>query len=123
MRGKPPLMHQQSGMNCGWAGPAYIGMLLHTDERSITEKYDEMMQYVYQISKGKSGSHIAGIAAVALADAIIDTWVFNNGEWLKRYENGEFDTESAKTTRKTCKSTRNHGKEPKRWQGTSCRSR
>ena len=44
-------MHQQSGMNCGWAGPAYIGMLLHTDERSITEKYDEMMQYVYQISK------------------------------------------------------------------------
>ena len=68
------VMHQQSGMNCGWAGPAYIGMLLHTDERSITEKYDEMMQYVYQISKGKSGSHIAGIAAVALADAIIDTW-------------------------------------------------
>ena len=67
------VMHQQSGMNCGWAGPAYIGMLLHTDERSITEKYDEMMQYVYQISKGKSGSHIAGIAAVALADAIIDT--------------------------------------------------
>lgn len=53
------VMHQQSGMNCGWAGPAYIGMLLHTDERSITEKYDEMMQYVYQISKGKSGSHIA----------------------------------------------------------------
>lgn len=91
------VMHQQSGMNCGWAGPAYIGMLLHTDERSITEKYDEMMQYVYQISRGKSGSHIAGIAAVALADAIIDTWVFNNGEWLKRYENGEFDTESAKT--------------------------
>lgn len=90
------VMHQQSGMNCGWAGPAYIGMLLHTDERSITEKYEEMMQYVYSISKGKSGSHIAGIAAVALADAIIDTWIFNNGEWLKRYENGEFDNEFAK---------------------------
>ena len=90
------VMHQQSGMNCGWAGPAYIGMLLHTDERSITEKYEEMMQYVYSISKGKSGSHIAGIAAVALADAIIDTWIFGNGEWLKRYENGEFDNEFAK---------------------------
>ena len=90
------IMHQQSGMNCGWAGPAYIGMLMHTDEKSITDKYDEMMQYVYQISRGKSGSHIAGIAAVALTDAIIDTWIFNNGEWLKRYENGEFDTESAK---------------------------
>ena len=90
------VMHQQSGMNCGWAGPAYIGMLLHTDERSISEKYEEMMQYVYSISKGKSGSHIAGIAAVALADAIIDTWIFGNGEWLKRYENGEFDNEFAK---------------------------
>ena len=104
------VMHQQSGMNCGWAGPAYIGMLLHTDERSITEKYDEMMQYVYQISKGKSGSHIAGIAAVALADAIIDTWVFNNGEWLKRYENGEFDTESAKTN------TENLQIDPESWE-------
>lgn len=89
-------MHQQSAMNCGWAGPAYIGMLLHTDERSITEKYEEMMQFVYGISKGKSGSHIAGIAAVALADAIIDTWMFNNGNWLKRYENGEFENEIAK---------------------------
>ena len=89
-------MHQQSAMNCGWAGPAYIGMLLHTDERSIAEKYEEMMQFVYGISKGKSGSHIAGIAAVALADAIIDTWMFNNGNWLKRYENGEFENEIAK---------------------------
>lgn len=90
------VMHQQSGMNCGWAGPAFIGMLLHTDERSIVEKYEEMTKYVYSISKGKSGSHIAGIAAVSLADAIIDTWIFNNGEWLKRYENGEFDNEFAK---------------------------
>ena len=68
------------------------------------------MQYVYQISKGKSGSHIAGIAAVALADAIIDTWVFNNGEWLKRYENGEFDTESAKTN------TENLQIDPESWE-------
>lgn len=90
------VMHQKSGMNCGWAGPAFIGMLLHTDERSIVEKYEEMTKYVYSISKGKSGSHIAGIAAVSLADAIIDTWIFNNGEWLKRYENGEFDNEFAK---------------------------
>lgn len=89
-------MHQQSAMNCGWAGIAYIGMLLHTDEHSIVEKYEEMTKYVYSLSKGKSGSHIAGVAAVALADAIIDTWIFNNGEWLKRYENREFDNEIAK---------------------------
>ena len=90
------MMHQQSAINCGWAGPAFIGMLMHTDERSITSKYDEMMQFVYQLSKGKSGSHIAGIAAVALTDAIIDTWMFEGSEWLHRYEVGEFDTKEAK---------------------------
>ena len=90
------MMHQQSAINCGWAGPAFIGMLMHTDERSITSKYDEMMQFVYQLSKGKSGSHIAGIAAVALTDAIIDTWLFEDSEWLRRYEAGEFDTKEAK---------------------------
>lgn len=95
------LMHQQSAINCGWAGPAFIGMLMHTDERSITSKYDEMMQFVYQLSKGKSGSHIAGIAAVALTDAIIDTWLFERSEWLKRYEAGEFDTKEAKDNPET----------------------
>ena len=90
------MMHQQSAINCGWAGPAFIGMLMHTDERSITSKYDEMMQFVYQLSKGKSGSHIAGIAAVALTDAIIDTWLFEDSEWLRRYEAGEFVTKEAK---------------------------
>ena len=90
------MMHQQSAINCGWAGPAFIGMLMHTDERSITSKYDEMMQFVYQLSKGKSGSHIAGIAAVALTDAVIDTWLFEGSEWLHRYEVGEFDTKEAK---------------------------
>ena len=90
------MMHQQSAINCGWAGPAFIGMLMHTDERSITSKYDEMMQFVYQLSKGKSGSHIAGIAAVALTDAIIDTWLFESSEWLHRYEVGGFDTKEAR---------------------------
>lgn len=97
------LMHQQSGINCGWAGPAFIGMLLHTDERSIISKYEEMMQYVYQISKGKSGSHIAGIAAVALTDAIIDTWLFEKAEWLHRYEAGDFDTDEAKQNKEELK--------------------
>lgn len=30
------------------------------------------------IAKGKSGSHVAGISAVALADAMIDTWFFDS---------------------------------------------
>ena len=37
-----------------------------------------MSRYVSEISGEKSRSHIAGIAAVALADALIDTWIFGN---------------------------------------------
>lgn len=88
------LMHQQSAMQHGWAGPAFIGKLLQTDERSINEKYDEMMQYVYGISKGKSGSHIAGIAAVALADAMLTTWLFDNENCENEYENAKKSTQS-----------------------------
>ena len=74
------LMHQQSATDCGWAGPAFIDKILQMDERRIVELYEEMQGYVRTVSEGKNGSHIAGIAAVALADALIDTWFFG-GEW------------------------------------------
>ena len=70
------LMHQQSATDCGWAGPAFIEKILAMDERQIVEAYEEMQNYVRAISDGKNGSHIAGIAAVALADAMIDAWFF-----------------------------------------------
>ena len=89
------LMHQQAAMNHGWAGPAFIGCLIKTDERDIAEKYDEMTQYVYSISDGKSGSHIAGIAAVALADAMISTWIFDNENCVKEYEYNQADSRIA----------------------------
>lgn len=88
------LMHQRSAMNHGWAGLAFMAKLLQTDERSINEKYDEMTQYVYAISEGKSGSHIAGIAAVALADAIVETWLFERESPEAEYEG---NLQSAKT--------------------------
>lgn len=74
------LMHQQSATDCGWAGPAFIEKILQMDERKIVEMYEEMQNYVRTVSEGKNGSHIAGIAAVALVDALIDTWFFG-GEW------------------------------------------
>lgn len=74
------LMHQQSATDCGWAGPAFIEKILQMDERRIVEYYEEMQGYVRGISEGKNGSHIAGISAVALADALIDTWFFG-GKW------------------------------------------
>lgn len=71
-------MHQEAGTNCGWAGPAFVDHIIGITERSICEKYEEMVKYVSGIANGKSGSHVAGISAVALADAMIDTWFFSD---------------------------------------------
>lgn len=69
-------MHQDAGTNYGWAGPEFIDHVISVSERSICEKYEEMVKFVSGIANGKSGSHVAGISAVALADAMIDTWFF-----------------------------------------------
>ena len=71
-------MHQEAGANCGWAGPEFVDRIIGITERSICEKYEEMVKYVSSIANGKSGSHVAGISAVALADAMIDTWFFSD---------------------------------------------
>ena len=70
------LMHQQAATDHGWAGPAYIERLLQMSELEVVERYEEMRDYVRGISRGKNGSHIAGIAAVALADSLIGQWFF-----------------------------------------------
>lgn len=74
------LMHQEVTQNFGWAGPAFIEHILKVSETSICDRYDEMLHFVRSIAKGKSGSHVAGVSAVALADAMIDTWFFSEQE-------------------------------------------
>jgi len=74
------LMHQQAGSNCGWAGPEFIRKIMETDERTIVANYEKMVEEVYRIANGTSGSHIAGISAVSLADAMIETWIFSEAE-------------------------------------------
>ena len=86
------LMHQQAPVNCGWAGPEFITRLLETDERTITDQYEKMVEEIYAAANGTSGAHIAGISAVALADAIIDTWIF--GEAKSEQNGGNCDQES-----------------------------
>ena len=80
------LMHQQAPVNCGWAGPEFISRLLATDERTITDQYEKMVEEISAAANGTSGAHIAGISAVALADAIIDTWIFGNEAGENRNE-------------------------------------
>ena len=96
------LMHQQAPENCGWAGQEFISRLLATDEQAVMDQYKKMEGEIYAAADGTgaSGAHIAGISVVALADAIIDTWIFRKGkagqngencgqESENRYQNGE----------------------------------
>lgn len=69
-------MHQASNDNYGWAGPEFIRKLISISDESVVKRYEQMQKYVGSVSNGKSGSHVAGIALVALADAMIDTWFF-----------------------------------------------
>ena len=70
------LMHQEAGENCGWTGPEFVERIVSLSEESICEWYAKMQEFVQSVSNGRSGSHVAGVAAVALADAMIDTWFF-----------------------------------------------
>lgn len=73
-------MHQQAVSNYGWAGDEFISRLLSTDEQIIKDYYEKMVEELYEEADGTSGAHIAGMSAVALADAIIDTWIFSEGK-------------------------------------------
>ncbi len=70
------LMHQLTPGCCGWAGPYFIERILEMDERTITDLYTQLSEKIYTFAGSTSGSHIAGIAAVTLADAMIDAWIF-----------------------------------------------
>lgn len=72
------LMHQQAGMNCGWAGPFFIKKLMELGSEELKTKYESMLEYVYTKSNGENGSHAASIATVALADMLIDMWIFGS---------------------------------------------
>lgn len=71
------LMHQQAPQHCGWAGPEFIRRILQTDEQSVRDEYTRMVEEVYKIADSTNGAHIASISAVALADALVESWIFN----------------------------------------------
>ena len=97
------LMHQQAPVNCGLAGPEFISRLLETDERTITDQYEKMVEEIYAAANGTSGAHIAGISAVALADAIIDTWIFREGKAEQNGENCDQEAENCYQNGEKCK--------------------
>ena len=70
------LMHQQTAQHYGWAGPEFIRRLLCIDEQSIRDQYKRMTEAVYQLANGASGAHVSAVSAVALADTMVEDWLF-----------------------------------------------
>ena len=73
-------MHQATSSCYGHAGIEFVKKILTLDEEKIRDKYDSITKHLSEISGGKNGAHIAGIAAVALADMYIDEWFFNGAD-------------------------------------------
>ena len=69
-------MHVDCSNNYGLAGPEFVKILSQIPEEAIRSKYDEMVEYVRGVGKGKAGSHVSGIALIALADALANDWIF-----------------------------------------------
>lgn len=86
------LMHQQAGHDYGHTGPEYIRRIMETDERDIIGSYGRMTEEIHRVASGTSGAHIAGIAAVALADAMVETWFFSGDQPTReKTDNGRYE--------------------------------
>lgn len=90
-------MHQDSAANCGWAGPEFVKRLAYISEESLIAKYKEMADFVKSIGKGKAGSHVASVAVIALADALVNDWIFEQKEAENEHQASIFDKNLQKT--------------------------
>ena len=73
-------MYGKVAADHGWAGPEFIRRIIALSDKDICEAYERMRSYVNAVSGGKNGSHVAGVAVVALADAMADSWLFCAGQ-------------------------------------------
>ncbi len=68
-------MHQMVTRHHGLAGPAFIHRLMEMDPARVRSLYDELLEFVLPMHQDNC-AHAAGVACVALADQLIDEWLF-----------------------------------------------
>lgn len=73
-------MHQATALHYGFAGVDFINKIIELGDKRICELYELMHESIQAASGGKSSSHIAGIAAVALGDFLADSIIFKDIE-------------------------------------------
>jgi len=71
-------MHRAASADYGHAGPLFISWVLHTDEGDIRAAHARMIEEVRKLGPDLAMAHVTEIAVVALADALVDMWVFGD---------------------------------------------
>ena len=73
-------MHRMVSLNYGHAGPEFIRKLVKIPEDRVREIYETVQSGIQEQSDTVYGSHLAGVATVALADLLIGQWFFGESE-------------------------------------------
>ena len=74
-------MHRKCGENCGWAGPEFLETIRTDDARAaLREQNARILEALEPYGSGENASHMACVAAVALADYRISTLLFGESD-------------------------------------------
>ena len=71
-------MHQSVETQCGTAGPEFVRRLIDFPKKDLAECYQELNSCITDIAGDQASAHTADIAAIALADCLLDSWIYKN---------------------------------------------
>lgn len=91
-------MHQASSSNFGFAGPEFVKRISAVDPDALKERFNEMADFVKSVGQGKAGSHVNSVAVIALADALVNDWLFGGADQGKPDQQGTIAERMAEKT-------------------------
>lgn len=71
-------MHRDASRNFGHAGPEFVRRLVQIPDEDMLELYDTLLNRIQ--GENEYGSHLAGVAAVTMADVLIGRWFFGDAD-------------------------------------------
>ena len=75
-------MHQGVDAQCGIAGPEFVKKLIACPKKELINAFKDLNDSIMNLSENLDSSHAADLATVALADALIDTWLFKGEDGI-----------------------------------------
>ena len=69
-------MHQGVENQCGIAGPEFVKQLVKMPKDQLNELFKDICTKITTLAGELGSSHVADLATIALADSLIDSWIF-----------------------------------------------